>query len=140
MRHARSAPGFRLRARESLERVIARGDVVTEVSVGYVRIGRGMEMTPDEQVRQAIQSVFAKFSELGSARQVVLWYRQEGIQLPFKKRELDGFEIGWRAPLYSQILSILRNPVYSGAFAYGKTTLSMLYRASSLTGWRGARV
>jgi len=113
---------FRQRARESMERVVARGEVVMQVPIGYERIGRRMEITPDEQVQQAVRTIFDKFRELGSARQVVLWFRQEGLKAPYHKREEDGVVEAWRDPIYSQILSIVRNPTYSGAFAYGKTT------------------
>lgn len=113
---------FRQRARESLERVVARGDVVMSVPIGYLRIDRRMEMTPDKQVQHAVRMIFEKFAEFQSARQVVLWFRQEGLLFPYHKREQDGVEEAWRNPAYSQILSMLRNPVYAGAFAYGKTT------------------
>jgi DNA invertase Pin-like site-specific DNA recombinase len=113
---------FRQRARESMDRVVARGDVVMQVPIGYVRLGRRMEMTPDVQVQQAIRTVFGKFRELGSARQVVLWFRQEGLKTPYYKREEEEFVEAWRDPIYSHVLSMIRNPVYAGAFAYGKTT------------------
>jgi hypothetical protein len=28
----------------------------------------------------------------------------------------------WRLPIYNRLLAILKNPVYAGAFAYGRTT------------------
>ena len=36
----------------------------------------------DQRVQQAMELVFRKFKELGSVRQVLLWYRQENICLP----------------------------------------------------------
>ena len=41
-----------------------------------------IEIDPDEHVAETIRLVFAKFRELGSARQVFLWLRSAGIKLP----------------------------------------------------------
>jgi hypothetical protein len=78
-------------------------------------------MTPDRQVQEALRGVFAKFEELGSARQVLLWYRQEQIPLPSRSRE-DPRNVRWRVPGYPRIISMLRNPIYAGAFVHGRTT------------------
>jgi DNA invertase Pin-like site-specific DNA recombinase len=57
---------------------LGRGLVLTQVSVGYVRTqDEGMEKTPDRQIQEAIAGIFRKFRELGSVRQVLLWYRDE---------------------------------------------------------------
>jgi DNA invertase Pin-like site-specific DNA recombinase len=112
---------LRQRAQEALREMIRRGEVLWEVPIGYERTGDNRcEMSPDRQVQEAIRGIFAKFQEFGSARQVLLWYRQENILLP--TRQL-GREAGvrWRLPGYPRILSILQNPVYAGAFAYGRT-------------------
>jgi hypothetical protein len=37
---------------------------------------------PDLEVQQAIEGVFKKFLELGSARQTTLWYWDEELLLP----------------------------------------------------------
>ena len=41
-----------------------------------------IEIDPDEHVAGAIRLVFAKFRELGSARQVFLWLRSADIKMP----------------------------------------------------------
>jgi hypothetical protein len=41
-----------------------------------------VEKNPDQRVQQAIVLVFERFAALGSARQVLLWCRQEGMALP----------------------------------------------------------
>ena len=74
---------------------------------------------PDESVRQLIRCVFARFAEFGSARRVWLWLRSEGLSFPAQYN--DGNAIRWGAPTYTAIHSILTNPVYAGAYAYGKT-------------------
>jgi DNA invertase Pin-like site-specific DNA recombinase len=113
---------LRQRAQEALRQMIARGEVLTEVAIGYERTeDNRCEMTPDRQVQEAIRGVFAKFDELGSSRQVLLWYRQEQIPLPSRSRAAPG-GVRWRVPGYPRIISILRNPIYAGAFVHGRTT------------------
>jgi DNA invertase Pin-like site-specific DNA recombinase len=112
---------LRQRAQEALRQMVQRGAVLTELPVGYVRTEDNQcEKSPDLQVQAAIEGVFAKFRELGSARQVLLWYRQEGIPLPEVRPATQGREIVWRLPTNSRILAILHNPTYAGAFAYGR--------------------
>ena len=76
-------------------------------------------LDPDEAVRGAIATIFERFAELGSARQVWLWMRREGVQFPL--RRFQGAEIKWMTPTYHQIHSVLTSPVYAGAYAFGKT-------------------
>ena len=70
-------------------------------------------------MRGAIATIFERFAELGSARQVWLWMRREGVQFPL--RRFQGAEIKWMTPTYHQIHSVLTSPVYAGAYAFGKT-------------------
>ena len=51
--------------------------------IGFLRTrGDRCEMDPDRRIRRSIGLVFEKFEELGSIRQVLLWFRQEGVELP----------------------------------------------------------
>ena len=113
---------LRQRAQEALREMISRGEVLWEVAVGYVRTEQNaIEMVADRQVQKAIRGVFAKFRELGSVRQTLLWYRQEQIPLPHLPDRRAGAEIHWRLPIYNQILRIIKNPIYAGAFVHGRT-------------------
>jgi DNA invertase Pin-like site-specific DNA recombinase len=114
---------LRQRAHEALREMIARGEALWEVAVGYVRTTEnGIEMIANRQVQEAIRGVFAKFRELGTARQVLLWYRQEKLPLPHLEKGNSGKDIVWRLPIYNQIRNLLQNPIYAGAFAHGRTT------------------
>jgi len=97
-----------------------RGELVVSVPVGY-RVGAdgAVEKTPDGRVRQLIELVFAKFFELGSARQVMLWLRAEQIAVPVN-RDRDG-TVAWRDATASYVYGVLTNPTYAGAYAYGRT-------------------
>ncbi|MEO1544973.1 MAG: recombinase family protein, partial [Pseudomonadota bacterium] len=76
---------------------------------------------PDRRVQDAIALVFAKFDEMRSIRQVHLWLRQEQIALPAAVYGPDGRRIQWKPPVYNTVLHILQNPIYAGAYVFGRT-------------------
>jgi DNA invertase Pin-like site-specific DNA recombinase len=74
---------FRQRSREALRLKAARGELYMLVAIGYRRgADDRLEQDPDRRIREALSLVFRKFSEIGSVRQLALWLRQEGIDLP----------------------------------------------------------
>jgi len=80
-----------------------------------------LEKRPDLRTQQTLDMVFAKFRELGSVRQTLLWLREREMSLPKRPgRRLDA-EVVWASPSYSTVLSILNNPIYAGAYAFGRT-------------------
>ena len=113
---------FRQRAREAFVQKVRRGCVMWEVPVGFVRTAdERVEKSADRQIQAALQSVFQKFRELGSARQTMLYFRDEQMRLPEVGRGTAGQEVVWRLPSDSRIRQILHNPQSAGAFAYGRT-------------------
>jgi Recombinase/Recombinase zinc beta ribbon domain len=71
-------------------------------------------------VVDTIRLVSAKFRELGSARQVFLWLRSIDIKMPVVRRNVDVCKIIWKAPAYHSVVQILHNPLYAGAYAFGR--------------------
>lgn len=113
---------FRQRAREAFEQKIRRGHALWELPVGFIRTEENrVQKSPDLQVQQAIDMVFRKFRELGSARQAMLYFRDEQLLLPEVVRGTAGEEVVWRAPCQSRVYQVLRNPCYAGALVYGRT-------------------
>lgn len=76
---------------------------------------------PDVRVVEAIELVFRKFVELGSVRQVLLWFLDAQLTLPVVQQGHVGAHLVWRAPAYHTVLSIVRSPIYAGAYAFGRT-------------------
>jgi excisionase family DNA binding protein len=115
---------FRQRSQEALRQMARRGALVLTVSAGYVKVGRDrIEKSPDRRVQEAIQLVFTKFAELRSVRQAYIWFRDEGIELPVtKSRRGEAHSVVWRLPPYATVHEILTNPIYAGAYAFGRTT------------------
>ena len=102
----------------------ARGELRRGLPVGLVWGEQDGEVLfhPDEAVTGAIRTVFERFAEFGSARRVWLWFRSEGLSFPLQTMPagLPG-PIRWVIPTYTALHQILTNPVYAGAYTYGKT-------------------
>jgi DNA invertase Pin-like site-specific DNA recombinase len=131
---------LRQRAHEALLAKARRGELVIGLPVGYVRTADGqVEKDPDQRIQQAISLVFERFSALGSARQVLLWCRQEGIALPVVTPEGQGARVVWRLPVYGTILRVLQNPIYAGAYAFGRTSTRTHIEAGVARKSRGHR-
>ena len=112
---------LRQRSAEAIRRKASRGELRFLLPVGLCWTAEGkIDKDPDRRVQKALELVFAKLTELGSARQVLLWLREERIQLPAAPRDGQP-SVVWKLPIYNNVLSILRNPVYAGAYAFGKT-------------------
>ena len=113
---------FRQRSQEALKQKARRGALFLGVAAGYVKSGRDrIEKDPDGRVREALRLVFAKFAELRSARQVHIWLREEGVSLPAKSRQSETLGVVWKLPAYNTVYNILTNPIYAGAYAFGRT-------------------
>jgi DNA invertase Pin-like site-specific DNA recombinase len=86
---------------------------------------------PNERVRGAIQLVFDIFKKEGSAYRTVKYFTVN--QLLFPKRDYRGFSAAhlyWGRLTCGRVLNILHNPVYAGAYAYGKSTRQASKKAS----------
>jgi len=112
---------IRARLEGGIRNKAARGELRRALPTGFVWGEDDGEVLlhPDESVRQAIRCVFERFTELGSARRVWLWLRSEGLSFPAQYNY--GASIRWGAPTYTAVHSILTNPVYAGAYVYGKS-------------------
>jgi len=96
-----------------------RGELALQLPVGLVRdpLERVLKH-PDQEVQGRIDLVFATFLRVGSVSQVVRRFNDEKLLIPRK----DGFgDIHWRPPTITAVNSLLHNPAYAGAFAYGRT-------------------
>jgi DNA invertase Pin-like site-specific DNA recombinase len=113
---------LRQRSYEAIRQKASRGELrlLLPVGLSWTSSGR-IELDPDRRVQQAIHLVFTKMTELGSARQVLLWFRRERIALPAFPRDPGEPTLVWKLPVYHSILAILTNPMYAGAYAFGKT-------------------
>jgi DNA invertase Pin-like site-specific DNA recombinase len=83
----------------------------------YDETGR-IRVTPDEAVADAIATVFSYFDQLQSARQVMLRLLEEDRKLP--RRATSDRQVRWTTATYKAVHDILTNPVFAGAYVYGR--------------------
>jgi DNA invertase Pin-like site-specific DNA recombinase len=113
---------FRSRAQAAIQHKAGRGQLLRKVATGYVRGSDDqIDKDPDQRICEAIDLVFRKFRELGSVRQVTLWMRQEDIELPISDYAAGRREVVWKQATYDMLHRILTNPIFAGAYAYGRT-------------------
>jgi DNA invertase Pin-like site-specific DNA recombinase len=118
---------FRQRSIEAMRQKARRGELFLTVAVGYVKAGRDtIEKDPDRRVQEAVALVFRKFTEFQTIRQVLVWLRQEKIPLPVLSVGEAATRVTWRAPVYPTVHHILTNPVYAGAYAFGRRTMRVV--------------
>ncbi len=112
---------LRARLNGGIRNKAARGELRRGLPVGFVwgEADGEVRFHPDEAVCAAIRAVFARCAELGSVRRVWLWLRTEGLSFPLQRRY--GGSICWVDPSYIAVYHVLTNPVYAGAYAYGKS-------------------
>ncbi len=112
---------LRARLNGGIRNKAARGELRRGLPVGFVWGEQDGEVLlhPDEAVTGAIRTVFERFAEMGSARQVWLWFRSQALPFPLQTNALP--EIRWVTATYTAIHQVLTSPVYAGAYVYGKT-------------------
>ena len=69
-------------------------------------------------MQHVVELIFERFRLDGSAAAVLRYLIQQGVRLPLRDNLSD--ELRWKAPRYHRVLQILRNPLYTGAYVYGR--------------------
>jgi DNA invertase Pin-like site-specific DNA recombinase len=112
---------IRSRLTLGLQHKAARGELKIPLPVGldYDEDGR-VAVSADEAVREAVGCIFRRFTELGSARQVMLSLLDDGVLLPRRSSGVSG-KVTWLKASYQAVQQTLRNPAYAGAFVFGQT-------------------
>jgi len=113
---------MQIRAREAIEQKASKGELFSLLPAGFVLTEDRchVELDPDLRIQQAIAGVFTCFDQLGSGKQVTIWYQKNQIELPVRDKR-KGFKINWRIPDYHTVYRILTNPLYAGIYVYPKT-------------------
>ena len=99
-----------------------RGELTFPVPLGYVRRPSGeVVFDPDEEVQQVVCLIFKKFEELTTLNALLRYLVQNGVKLGVRVYEREGRgELQWRRPTRTTLQSMLKNPIYAGAYAYGR--------------------
>ena len=123
---------LRARLNGGIRNKAERGELRRGLPVGFVwgEADGEVLLHPDEAVVAAIRSIFVRFAETGSARRVWLWLRDQGYKLPLQMSAHA--EIRWVVASYHAVHQVLTNPVYAGAYVYGKTRSQMTLDAAGV--------
>ena len=132
----------------SIERMVsarwskaARGELYTIPPAGYDIDERGQWVkSSDESVVHAMVTVFEKLDELGSARQVFAWWRDQGLKYPVRRLRSRSHPVLWLTPAYAMFLRTLHNPIYTGAYVFGRSKSVRCLDAEGVVRTRSQRV
>jgi DNA invertase Pin-like site-specific DNA recombinase len=103
-----------------------RGELAVPVPRGYITTANGKVVKdPDEQVRLVIETIFDVFEHRLSVNGVLKYFVEHEMQLPSRisAGEKKG-ELQWTRPSRVAIDSVLHNPIYAGAYTYGKKRIN----------------
>lgn len=119
---------LRKRLHEGMQNKARRGALYRTLAPGYVldALSR-LVKDPNQRVQDAVALVFQKFREMGSIRQAVAWFHAHKIELPVNKPRNGKLEVVFQLPTASLVTEILKNPVYAGAYVYGRRPTEVTY-------------
>jgi DNA invertase Pin-like site-specific DNA recombinase len=104
---------------EAMRQKAKRGELRRNLPAGFIWSEAGrIEKDPDEQVTTAIHIVFQRFNALGVIHQTYLSLIEDDVRIPV--RESQGQGLAWKLPSSGQVSRMLTNPVYAGAYVYGR--------------------
>ena len=79
-------------------------------------------LDPDLQVQAAIREVFRSFQHTGSACATVRHFHQQHLLFPRRiRRGPHRGELAWGAIQHHDVLRVLHQPAYAGAYVFGRT-------------------
>ncbi|RLC14793.1 MAG: recombinase family protein [Deltaproteobacteria bacterium] len=104
-----------------------RGELGMQVPMGYFRRPSGEVIKDsDEQAQATIEMVFDLFRRYGTLNAVLRNLVKNSIQMP--RRDRGGAskgELKWVRPNRPTLSNMLRNPIYAGAYVYGRRPIDL---------------
>lgn len=122
---------LRCRLHEGRWNKARRGELSISLPVGYVRTESGaIIQDPDRQVQSRLNYVFRLFSQHKVALRVVRQLVQEKLKIPMKHwGGARHGELTWKEPDLSDVIRMLHNPTYAGAYVYGRFDYDLFNRS-----------
>lgn len=113
---------IRMRLRGGRLSKASRGELKTPLPIGYVYDSESHTiLDPDKQVQARVRLLFELYRRLDTAGAVVHHFHDEKILFPHRSHsKANKGELTWRPLRPHQVFSILHNPRYAGAYAYGR--------------------
>jgi DNA invertase Pin-like site-specific DNA recombinase len=117
---------LKLRLLQGMEAKARRGELIRILPPGYVTDGTGKVVKdPNVRVQEAMALIFRTFRETWSIRQTFKWFHAQGIELPVTRKREGRVEMVFQLPTHSFIGHVLRNPIYAGAYVYGRRPIEL---------------
>lgn len=111
-----------MRLWENKLRKARRGELRFNLPVGLVfEPQQGVCLDPDEQVQAAVRLLFERFRLDGSISGAVRYFHKHDLQFPKRQGGWHG-PLRWGALSSPRLSAILHNPLYAGAYVFGRTT------------------
>jgi DNA invertase Pin-like site-specific DNA recombinase len=99
-----------------------RGELGIRPPMGYIKRPSGEIIKDlDQQAQSTIQLIFELFDKFATINAVLKYLAKNNIRLPY--REISGLQKGelvWRRPNRTTLGNLFHNPIYAGAYAYGR--------------------
>jgi DNA invertase Pin-like site-specific DNA recombinase len=113
---------LRARLRGGILNKASRGELKNPLPVGLIYDTKNhVVLDPDQQVQQAIHTLFASFERTSSATATVKSFRQQGLLFPRRlRRGVRKGQLLWVPLVHHRVLQVLHNPRYAGAFFHGR--------------------
>jgi DNA invertase Pin-like site-specific DNA recombinase len=106
------------------KRVLAKkGELRFFLPVGFVYDeNKKVILDTAEGIEEIVRLVFTLFKKLGSAHAVVKYFKENNLKFPTPIRGGPrGGDYDWRPVRHSRVVALLHNPVYAGAYVYGRS-------------------
>jgi DNA invertase Pin-like site-specific DNA recombinase len=120
---------IKMRMQAGKEASAARGTLRCRLPTGYVYDADGRPVKdPNERTRDVVQLVFRKFEQLQNGHQLFIWFHDERVEMPVYHVVCGRWVVGWRIPTMQQLVGMIKNPFYTGAYVYGRRPLQPVMR------------
>jgi excisionase family DNA binding protein len=97
-----------------------KGELRFSLPIGYQYDPDGKIMKAlDEQIRHMIELTFEKFFEIGTLAGVLRYLLEQDLLFP--RQAVYEKHVRWVRPYYGAIQAMLKNPLYTGTYVFGRT-------------------
>jgi DNA invertase Pin-like site-specific DNA recombinase len=126
---------IRARLQGGINNKAKRGELRMRLPIGFLYdINEQVILDPDQQIQNAIKTLFEVFLRTGAGRATVKYFREQGLKFPRRPNTgLSKGEVLWDQLGHTKVLEILHNPRYSGTFVFGKTRTRKNFEGKSIT-------
>lgn len=99
-----------------------RGELKKSVPIGYVIHPSGeVRKDSDELVQSTVELLFSLFNKIHTIQGVLRYLVKNNIKIPYRAQSgMDKGELKWRRPNRATLRDFFHNPIYAGAYAYGR--------------------